>query len=127
MIISLYAGILTLMYLGLSGYVIKGRFKNKVSLGDNNIPDMQKRVRAHGNFIEYVPLAIFMIFMMEILEVAPFVVHILGALLIISRALHVYGLMNKEGASLFRAAGTLMTFFVLAMTALYNIYFYLFA
>jgi len=47
MIISLYAGILALIYIGLSGYVIKGRFKNQVSLGDNNIPDMQKRVRVH--------------------------------------------------------------------------------
>ena len=62
MIISLYAGILALIYIGLSGYVIQGRFKNKVSLGDNNNADMQKRIRVHGNFAEYVPLALFLIF-----------------------------------------------------------------
>jgi uncharacterized membrane protein YecN with MAPEG domain len=127
MIISLYAGILTLIYVGLSAYVIKGRFQHKVSLGDNNNPDLQKRMRVHGNFIEYVPLAVFMIFMMEILEVSPWVVHLLGALLIIARGLHIYGLINKDGASLMRAAGTMMTFAVLVMTALYNIYFFLFA
>ncbi|MEM7618044.1 MAG: MAPEG family protein [Pseudomonadota bacterium] len=132
MIISLYAGILVLIYVSLSFYVIKGRFKNRVSLGDNNLPDMQKRVRIHGNFAEYVPLAVFMIFITEVLMsetwdyVNP-VIHILCLMLLIGRLSHVWGIMNVDGSSLWRAGGMILTFLVLIITALYNIGFYLFA
>ena len=132
MIISFYAGILVLIYVALSFYVIKGRFLNKVSLGDNNLPDMQKRVRVHGNFAEYVPLAVFMIFLSEVLmaetlSFANAIVHILCIMLVVGRLSHVWGVMNKDGASLYRAGGMILTFLVLVITALYNIGFYLFA
>lgn len=125
MIISLYAGILALIYIGLSGYTIKGRFKNKVSLGDNNIPDMQKRIRVHGNFGEYVPFALFLLFLMEVVEVNATLLHILGVVLILSRIAHIIGVLGKDGASLGRAAGTLGTFLVIIIAALYNIVYYL--
>jgi len=131
MIISLYAGLLALIYVGLSAYVIKGRFKNKVALGDNNNADMLKRIRVHGNFIEYVPLAVFMIFLTEVMMVeqlsfAAVIVHILGIMLVAGRLLHIYGVITKDGASPARAAGMLLTFFVLIIAALYNIFYYLF-
>ncbi len=125
MIISLYAGILALIYIGLSGYTIKGRLKNKVSLGDNNIPDMQKRIRVHGNFGEYVPFALFLLFLMEVVEVNATLLHILGVVLILSRIAHIIGVLGKDGASLGRAAGTLGTFLVIIIAALYNIGYYL--
>jgi len=132
MIISFYTGILALIYVALSFYVIKGRLINRVSLGDNNNPDMQKRVRVHGNFAEYVPLAVFMIFLTEVLmaetlSYANIIIHILGVMLLVGRVSHVWGIMNKEGSSLARAGGVILTFLVLIITALYNIGFYLFA
>lgn len=132
MIISFYAGILVLIYVSLSFYVIKGRFQNRVSLGDNNVPDMQKRIRVHGNFAEYVPLAVFMIFITEVLmaetwSFADPVIHMLCIMLLIGRVSHVWGFLNVEGTSLWRAGGMILTFLVLIITALYNIGFYLFA
>lgn len=125
MIISLYAGILALIYVALSGYVIRGRFKNRVSLGDNNNADMQKRIRAHGNFIEYIPLALFLIFLMEVLEANAYFIHILCIALIIGRIGHIFGLLSKEGTSLGRAGGMMITFIVIIFAAIYNIIGYL--
>ncbi len=125
MIISLYAGILAIIYIGLSGYVIRGRFKNRISLGDDNNTDMQKRIRAHGNFIEYIPFALFLLFLMEVLEANAYFIHILCIALIIGRIAHVYALLNKNGASLARAGGIILTFIVIIIAAIYNIFSYL--
>ncbi len=125
MIISLYAGILALIYVALSFYVIRGRFKNRVSLGDNNNVDMQKRIRAHGNFIEYIPLALFLVFLMEVLEANALFIHILCITLIIGRTVHIFGLLNKDGASIARAGGMILTFIVIIIAAIYNIFGYL--
>lgn len=122
MIISLYAGLLGLIYLMMSAYVIKGRFKNKVSLGDGGNNDMQKRVRVHGNFAEYVPFALVLLFLMEYNGASNLSIHVLGIILIVARLLHPIGLITKEGASNWRAGGTILTFLVLLISALYNIY-----
>ena len=56
MIISFYAAILALLFVALSVYVILGRAKYKVLIGEGTSPDMLRRIRAQGNFIEYTPL-----------------------------------------------------------------------
>eukprot|EP00466_Bigelowiella_natans_P009415 jgi/Bigna1/89993/estExt_fgenesh1_pg.C_600003 len=55
-ITALYGGALTLWYLVLTARVILYRRENLIGLGDGNNNTMQRRIRAHGNFAEYVPL-----------------------------------------------------------------------
>jgi hypothetical protein len=50
------AGALGIIYLVLAARVVRGRWTHRVSLGDGGNAAMQRLIRAHGNFGEYVPM-----------------------------------------------------------------------
>jgi len=126
MVISFYAGIFALFYVGLSFYVIRGRFQNRISIGDNGDDRMARRIRMHANFIEYVPLALLLIFFIEAADVSNWFLHLILLTLLIARVLHAMGIVTKEAPGIFRMIGMIMTFSVIIVAALMNIYFYLF-
>lgn len=113
MITALYAGILGLIYIALSFFVIKGRFKHRISLGDGGNDDLQKRIRIHANFAEYIPFALILIILAEFTGVADMLIHILGGALVLGRLMHLYGILTKEGSSIGRAGGMMITFLVI--------------
>ena len=65
-ITPIFAGILAMMYVGLAFLVINGRRSKRISLGTGDDDDMVRRVRAHGNFGEYVPFCLLVMLMQEI-------------------------------------------------------------
>ena len=109
---ALYAGILALMLAALSLFVVQGRFKNKVSIGDGGNQDMLARMRAHSNFIEYVPMALLAIYLLEVTGHGAWLLHALGIVLVAARAAHPFGMMRKS-PNPYRAAGSLLTLGVL--------------
>src|SRR5687768_12832 len=100
----LYAGILALFYCLLSLYVVRQRWAEKVSLGYNRDPKsvLFKAVRIHGNFSEYIPFFITLMALDEMTGRSATTLHIIGAVLIISRIGHAIGLRHFEGANPFR-------------------------
>ncbi|MGZ9080482.1 MAG: MAPEG family protein, partial [Burkholderiales bacterium] len=54
----LYAALLGLWLLVLSLRVVQQRRAARVSLGDGGNTALQRAIRAQGNFVEYVPLAL---------------------------------------------------------------------
>ena len=74
MIISTYAALLAFFYIYLSFNVIKVRRAEQISLGDNGNATLQRAVRAHANFMEYVPFALILLFVCETNQL-PFVLH----------------------------------------------------
>lgn len=116
MITILYAGLLGLLYTGLSMAVVRGRIGNRLAFGDGGNPDMIKRIRAHGNFAEYVPFALLLIFLIDSSQFQPLVVHLLGIALVIARVLHAFGIYKD----IFRArvAGTAVTLLVLIISSI---------
>jgi uncharacterized membrane protein YecN with MAPEG domain len=118
MVTTLYAGILGLLYIALSVYVIKDRFKYGVSLGDAGNDDMVKRIRAHANFIEYVPFALILIILAEFEGTSEVIIHTLCASLVAGRLMHSFGLLNKSVGSIGRRGGMLLTFVVIVASAL---------
>jgi uncharacterized membrane protein YecN with MAPEG domain len=87
-ITGLYAASLTALYLLLSVRVIIVRRTQRINLGDGGDPDMQRRVRAHGNFAEYVPLGLILLGIAEMQgEAAPWL-HLTGGLLMLGRLAH---------------------------------------
>ena len=118
MITALYAGLLAILYAGLTLYVALGRFKYKVGLGDGGVPALTQRIRMHANFSEYVPFALFLIFLVDYSEYSPIIVHVLGILLIIARILHPWGIMTSPNASFGRMAGTMLTQLVMLACAI---------
>ncbi len=112
-ITSLYAGILAFMLLALSIFVIRGRLMHKVGLGNGGKQDMMQRMRMHGNFIEYVPMLLIMMAIMEINGLHVWMLHTYGIILVSARAIHAYGLYISPGTSLYRFIGAGGTFFLL--------------
>ena len=116
-ITGFYAGILTLIYLFLALNIIRLRWKHRVGLGTGEAEELNVAVRIHGNFIEYVPLALILFAMMEV-QYAPLgLLHGLGIALVIARLCHAIGLTRSAGVSLPRTIGVLTTFAVLLLAA----------
>lgn len=115
MITILYAGILGLLYTGLSWAVVKGRIGNRMAFGDGGNPDMIKRIRAHGNFAEYVPFALLLIFLVDYVQFQPLVIHLLGIALVVARVLHAFGIYKDTLRA--RVAGMVITMFILIVSS----------
>lgn len=110
---AFYAGLLALIYVYLSIGVIKLRIKHRVGIGDGGEEVLGKAIRVHGNFAEYVPLAIVLLAIFEIRGGGAMWVHLVGILLVVSRLLHVIGLSKSIGTSAQRKSGMLITFGIL--------------
>ena len=121
MVTTLYAGLLGLIYLALSAYVICGRWKHKVNIGNGNHENLEKRIRAHSNFIEYVPIALILIFLAEIEGASEILIHILGLMLVVGRSIHPFGLIRVVGLSIGRTGGMILTLSAILIAALYCI------
>jgi len=120
MITGLYAGILGLLYVALAMRVIRLRFRHRVSLGDGGQAELLAAIRSHGNFAEYVPLALLLMAMAELDGCSDAVIHAFGILLTAGRVLHVWGLAHKDGGgtSWQRKAGMVATFTVIILLSL---------
>ena len=119
MITAFYAALLGLMNLVLTCYVILGRWKYGVSLGDGGQKDLNRRIRAHGNFIETVPITLFLLFCLEYTLRSPilsqnsrFWIHGIGLFLLFGRVLHLYGLRQKKSVNRYRQVGMGITLLI---------------
>ncbi|MBL7663901.1 MAG: MAPEG family protein [Bacteriovoracaceae bacterium] len=115
---AFFASTLGLMYVFLSLNVIRYRWKEKVSLGNGSGKDLEKAVRVHGNFIEYVPFALLLMFFLEILFGYEKLILGLGSMLLLGRIMHAIGLMKVHGASVGRSGGMVLTFSVIIISSL---------
>ena len=120
-ITGFYAGILALLYIGLSFLVIGQRRKHLVGIGDGEIKDLSKAIRVHANFIEYVPIALLLLATAEVGGTSVQLIHAMGGLLVTSRFLHAIGLSKSIGTSWQRFCGTIGTFLTIIILALTNI------
>ena len=93
----LYASILALFYFGLSMWVVRGRWKFQVGLGTGESKELEKRVRVHGNFSEYIPLCLILLVITENADFPTWSIHTFGSLLILSRVSHLIGLGKSRG------------------------------
>ena len=117
-IVPFYAAALALLFVLLSGLVIRGRGKHQVIMGSGGIPDLERRIRVHGNFAEYVPFTLLLLLMAELLEVSAVVLHLLCLCLIVGRLLHAWGVSRIEENLRFRVSGIVLTLSALGGTAL---------
>ncbi len=117
MITGLYAALLALMFVGLALAVVRQRFKLRVGLGDGNQPELIKAIRIHGNFAEYVPFLLVLMFMLESQQASSWQLHLLGSLTLGGRLLHLLGLLSSSGTSIPRFFGMIATFIALIVAA----------
>ena len=66
-----YAALLALMYIYLAIRVMMARRDAGVSIGSGGNRMLERRIRVHGNFAEYVPIALILLVLMEMRGSAP--------------------------------------------------------
>ncbi|GJE61382.1 MAPEG family protein [Methylobacterium trifolii] len=118
---AFYAALLALLYVGLSGWVVAGRLSGDVLIGDGGEDALTRRIRAHGNFSEYVPLALVLVGLLEAHGAAPGLVRTLLVLLLLARLLHPVGMLApKNSAQQFacRGGGIITTLLVTMAAAI---------
>ena len=103
----IYGGLLGLLFLLLSFWVVKRRAQFKVMIGEGEAPEMLSAIRAHGNFAEYVPLTLLLMALCELAGVGALWLHLGGALLLAGRILHAIGIQIPRAPNKPRLFGTL--------------------
>ncbi|HUL05784.1 MAG TPA: MAPEG family protein [Candidatus Acidoferrum sp.] len=116
-----YAGLLALMFILLSVRVIGMRRAARVALGDGGNPALLRRQRVHGNFAEYVPLALLLMALAELQHLPDWLIHAIGILLLVGRATHAYGVGCEPELPRARVLGMALTFAALGTGAVANL------
>ncbi len=109
-ILPLYASLLAILFVVLSIRTIRVRRKLQIAVGDQANPEMIRAMRVHSNFSEYVPMALFLIYLAERSAAYPWLVHALGCSLLVGRLSHAYGVSQNHEKFQYRVFGMAMTF-----------------
>lgn len=118
----LWAAILGLLSLALSMLVVRARVTESVIFGDGANVVMQQRIRVHGNFVEYVPLALLLLLVLELNSASVWVLNVLGGSLVVARLLHAFGLSTSTGTTPGRFVGTVLTWLVILAESVLLLY-----
>jgi uncharacterized membrane protein YecN with MAPEG domain len=117
---AFYAAVFALLYVGLSSWVVAGRLSADVLHGDGGNETLEKRIRAQGNFGEYVPLALLLVALLEAAGGGTTLVRGLLIVLLMARVLHPFGMFapkNSPRQFACRGGGILATLAVIVVTA----------
>jgi uncharacterized membrane protein YecN with MAPEG domain len=117
----LFASLLALIYIVLSSRVIAVRKTERIGIGDKGNAALLRRMRVHSNFAEYVPLALILILMLELMTATPWLLWLLGTALLLGRILHAYGVSQEPEPLIYRMTGMVLTFGTLIIAALVNL------
>ena len=118
---SIIAAILTIIFVKLSLAVIGLRRKNKVGLGSGGHEDLERAIRAQGNFAEYVPFGIILIACLELNGAPWWLLAIPGIALIMGRLIHAKGIQVPPPDFSKRVLGMKLTFATLITLAILNL------
>lgn len=121
LVTSLITSVLTIIFIKLSFAVIGLRRKNKVGLGSGGHEDLERAIRAQGNFAEYVPIGLILIACLELNGAPWWLVALPGITLIIGRLIHAVGINEPPPNFSNRVLGMKFTFYTLIALVLMNL------
>jgi len=96
------------------------RLRDKVSVGDAGNPMILGRMRAQANFVEYTPIFLVLLAVVELAAGSPTWLWGVGIVYIVGRLLHPFGL-DRPAPNPLRMIGILITWVVLVGLAVYAI------
>ena len=114
---ALWTGLLILLMLVLSGVVVSRRRKHMVSFGDGGNADLTAASRAFGNCAEYATPGMIAMLLLAAVGAPVWMVHAVGATLLVGRVIHALGLLFQTRPSLGRVMGMLLTWVALLTAA----------
>lgn len=118
LITPLYAAVFGLFFVFLSARVIWIRRHYKVAFGVGEHKKLERAVRVHGNFSEYVPLTFLLIYFVEIENTNAMWIHALSITFLVARCSHAFGVSRIKEDLRFRVCGLFLTGVVICASAL---------
>ena len=118
LITPIYAALIALLFVGLSVRTLRLRHRYKVAVGTGDERVLERAMRAHANCAEYVPIALLLVFFLEITTDLALWIHAAGASLLIGRLVHAYGISQVRENFVFRIFGMAVTFTVIISAAM---------
>ena len=119
LITPIYAAFLGLGFVALSFLTLRLRRQNKIALGDGGNLQLLRAIRVHSNFAEYVPIALILIYMTELIGAPIFLIHLLGISLLLGRLSHAWGVSQNNENFTFRVFGMIATFNSIIVSSIY--------
>ena len=119
----IYAGLLGLLLVILSFNVMQN-WVRVTSKGQATDREMLRAERVLSSFVEYVPLALILLTLLELKGAPTIILHGMGSTLVLARVLHACGSNDMPGAGLLRFIGTQLTFLMLTIASLACVYFF---
>lgn len=116
---SLFSALFALALLPLTVQVGLARLKTGIFFGDGGNALLARRRAAQGNFVQYVPFALFMLLLCEMEQVSQPWLLAIGGTLLFGRSLHAWCLLASDGTGNARAAGMLFTFLSFVISAIW--------
>jgi uncharacterized membrane protein YecN with MAPEG domain len=115
-IIAIYTPVFALLFVVLSVNVIRTRRREKVGLGAGGNVAVERAMRVHANFSEYVPITLLLLLILEQSGGNILLLHALFVVLLAGRSIHAWGVSQQKENFTFRVSGMILTFTVI-MTA----------
>ena len=115
-IIAIYTPVFALLFVVLSVNVIRTRRREKVGLGAGGNVAVERAMRVHANFSEYVPITLLLLLILEQSGGNILLLHALFVVLLAGRIIHAWGVSQQKENFTFRVSGMILTFTVI-MTA----------
>jgi len=114
----IYASLSAFLIVWLSLNVIRKRRKYQISIGDGRNEELIISMAAQSNAIEYIPIALLLLFALEYNNANKLIVHLFGLSLIIGRLIHAKGLLSSSLKT--RVLGMQITIFTIIGLAAIN-------
>ncbi len=124
-ITSLYAALCALLVIVLAFRVSQMRRARGIGVGDGGDPELMKRIRVHANAVEYIPLSLLLLLILELNRTDYRYLHAFGITLLVARIAHAAGLSQTTGSSAGRMIGMVLNLLLLLVMALMLIWEYL--
>lgn len=120
-ITTLYACLLGIWIVGLSVWVVLLRNLDQVGIGAGESKRLARAIRVQGNAVEYIPLGLLLMLLLELNGGAAGWLHGFGIALLAGRLLHAQGLGRRSGYSAGRLLGASITLLALLGLAICNL------
>ena len=117
----MFAAAFAVLFVLLSVNVIRARRQHKVGIGTGQNTSVERAMRVHANFAEYVPFALLLITLLELNKASGLLLIGLCSLLLVGRLVHAFGVSMENERFVYRVSGMVMTFTVILIAAVANV------